>query len=143
MTTAVVGYKLVSSNGDEVQTWGGTWGQCPGIPNPVILPNGLHVHAPSLDVEYEGYTLTEWVMGEPPPAVPRTITPRQCRIMLAQQGLLSQVESAIAQMDEATKITWEYAIEFRRDDHLLAAMATSLDLTDEQVDQMFIAAAAI
>ena len=74
------------------------------------------------------------------PKVPASITPRQCRIILSQQGLLSTVEAAIAGMDEPTRITWEYALEFRRDDPLLNALAVNLNLTSEQVDQFFIAA---
>jgi hypothetical protein len=72
---------------------------------------------------------------------PDSITPRQCRLLLLQQGLLSQVESMIAQQDEATRITWEYAIEFRRDDPLLNQLAHNLGLTDAEIDQFFITAA--
>jgi hypothetical protein len=46
----------------------------------------------------------------------------------------------IANQDEATKITWEYALEFRRDDPLLLQLAKNLNLTEEQIDQFFIAA---
>lgn len=74
-------------------------------------------------------------------AVPKSITPRQCRLILSQQGMLATVEAIIAGMDEATRITWEYALEFRRDDPLLKQLAGNLGLTDEQIDQFFIAAA--
>jgi hypothetical protein len=73
--------------------------------------------------------------------VPKSITPRQCRLILAQQGLLASVEAMIAQQDEATKITWEYALEFRRDDPLLNQLAANLQLTKDQIDQFFIEAA--
>lgn len=78
-----------------------------------------------------------------PPVVPTSITPRQCRLILAMQGLLPQVEAMIAQQDEATKITWEYALEFRRDDPLLTQLTTNLTppLSAEQIDAFFIAAA--
>ena len=76
-----------------------------------------------------------------PPTVPTSITPRQCRLILAQQGLLASVETMIAAQDEATKITWEYALEFRRDDPLLNALGVNLGLTSEQIDAFFIAAA--
>jgi hypothetical protein len=75
------------------------------------------------------------------PVVPTSITPRQCRLVLMSQGLLPAVEQAIADMDEATRITWEYALEFRRDDPLLNALGKNMNLTDEQIDQFFIAAA--
>lgn len=75
-----------------------------------------------------------------PPPVPYSITPRQCRLILSQQGMLASVEQTIAGMDEATRITWEYALEFRRDDPLLNALAVNLGLTSEQIDAFFIAA---
>ena len=78
----------------------------------------------------------------PPPIVPETVTPRQVRLLLLQQGLLATIEATIASMDQATQITWQYASEFRRDDPLLNAMAASLvpPLTSQQIDDFFIAA---
>lgn len=77
------------------------------------------------------------------PKVPASVTPRQVRLLLLQQGLLSQVEAMIAAGDEAAKITWEFASEFRRDDPLLLALSSQLGLTPQQVDGFFIAAAQI
>jgi hypothetical protein len=74
------------------------------------------------------------------PVVPQTITPRQCRLILSAQGLLAQVEALIALSDEPTRITWEYALEFRRDDPLLDALGTQLGLTAQQIDDFFVAA---
>lgn len=79
----------------------------------------------------------------PVPVVPSSVTPRQVRLLLLSQGLLSQVESIIASSDEATKITWAYASEFRRDDPLLLALGGQLGLTSEQIDGFFIAASAL
>ncbi len=75
-----------------------------------------------------------------PATVPKSITPRQCRLVLMAQGLLAQVEEMIVSQDEATRITWEYALEFRRDDPLLNALAQNLGLTDAQIDEFFFAA---
>ena len=97
---------------------------------------------------FEGLENGNWVIRTPdpatiPPPVPYSITPRQCRLLLLQQGLLAQVETMIAAQDEATRITWEYALEFRRDDPLLTQLAGNLTppLTNEQLNQFFIAAA--
>lgn len=79
----------------------------------------------------------------PPPVVPQSITPRQVRLVLLAQGLLASVEDMIAQQDEATRIEWQYASEFRRDDPLLLSLATTLGLTNQQLDDFFIAAAVI
>lgn len=71
------------------------------------------------------------------------VTPRQVRLLLLSQGLLSQVTDLIAQQPEAAKIAWEYASEFRRDDPLLLSLAATLGLTNQQLDDFFIAAAVI
>lgn len=75
--------------------------------------------------------------------VPAAVSPRQVRLLLLSQGLLSQVEAMIAQQDEATRITWQYAETFRRDDPLLNALAQNLGLTPAQIDQFFIKASAL
>ena len=75
--------------------------------------------------------------------VPQVVSRRQARLLLLQQGLLDQVEAMIALQDRATQITWADAIEFKRNDPLLLALAAApeLNLTSEQLDQFFIAAA--
>lgn len=75
--------------------------------------------------------------------VPASITPRQCRLILLQQGLLSEVEAMIQQSTDDVRITWEYALEFRRDDPLLIQLGTNLGLTSQQIDQFFIEASQI
>jgi hypothetical protein len=57
------GYRLVDTQNSVIAEWGGTLGQCPGIPNPLFLPNGDHVHAPSLDTDYGGYRLLPIMLG--------------------------------------------------------------------------------
>ncbi len=79
----------------------------------------------------------------PGPVVPVSVTPRQVRLLLHSQNLLSQVEAIIAASDEPTRIAWEYALEFRRDDPLLLQLAGNLNLTAQQVDQFFITAAGL
>lgn len=78
-----------------------------------------------------------------PPVVPRAITPRQARLLLLQRGMLSDVTNLISQQDEATRIIWEYALEFQRDDPLLNTLAKNLGLEDSDIDQFFIDAYAI
>lgn len=75
--------------------------------------------------------------------VPASITPRQVRLVLLAQGLLESVEALIATQDEATQITWKYASEFRRNDPLLNQLAVNLNLTSEQIDEFFVAAATL
>lgn len=84
---AVIGYVLVDEKGVVVKSWGGD-GQMPPFPNPLILPNGNAVSAPSLGVPYDGYILSEW-NGEVPTPVPETITRRQCALQLLAMGLIN------------------------------------------------------
>jgi hypothetical protein len=72
-----------------------------------------------------------------------TVTPRQVRLLLLQQGLLEQVEAMIATQDKATQITWDYALEFRRSDPLLINLSKNLGLSEKQIDQFFMAASAL
>jgi hypothetical protein len=87
------------------------------------------------------------VVPAPAPEVPQSVTMRQCRVALLDAGLLDAVQSSIATMPgvegERARIDWEYALEVRRDWPLIAYMAGDLGLTDEQVDAMFVTAAAI
>ncbi|ULQ46936.1 hypothetical protein JN531_001310 [Flagellatimonas centrodinii] len=79
----------------------------------------------------------------PPPVVivPASVTARQARLALNAAGLRTQVESAIAQADQATQDTWEYATEIERGNPIVGLIASGLGLTDEQVDALFVDAA--
>lgn len=79
----IVGYKLIKiEDGSVVEQWGGTWGQCPGIPNPVVLPNGDVVCGPSLNTDYSGYELVPWEMEPPAPTADDVIRERSRRLAL-------------------------------------------------------------
>lgn len=96
----------------------------------------------SIGFVHDGQSFSDQTsLPSPAVVVPDSVTPRQVRLLLLSQNLLSQVEAIIAASDAATKITWGFASEFRRNDPLLTALASQLGLTDEQVDQFFIAAA--
>lgn len=158
----VVGYKLVNIETQEVaQTWGGTWGQSAGVPNPLHLPTGDIVLAPSINEDYSGYMLVEWLMDEPPPPVPESITRRQCALQLLAMQTITDVEALamtksgdvpaaiMAVLDQAVangtmtpeqKILAEIdfaAANYYRSNSLISMMG----LSSEQIDQFFIAAA--
>lgn len=81
MTTEIVGYHLLEiATGEYVQSWGGTWGQCPGIPDPVFLPNGYTVYNPQLNQEMYGYKLIPWVMEQPALTAADVIVERSRRL---------------------------------------------------------------
>lgn len=54
-----IGFALIESKGKkELQTWIGAEDEgCAPAPNPVLLPNGDHVHCMELNVDYNGYVL--------------------------------------------------------------------------------------
>jgi hypothetical protein len=66
----LVGYKLIATDGSTVTSWGGVWGQCPGVPEAIVLPNGDQVHgaAPGDTLGGGRYTLTPWMMDAPVPS---------------------------------------------------------------------------
>lgn len=76
----------------------------------------------------------------PTQSIPAVVTPRQAKLALYGAGLLETVEAAIAAADKATQITWNEAIEFRRDDPLINGLGKQLGLTDAQIDQLFVTA---
>ena len=81
------------------------------------------------------------------PPVPSVVEMSQARLALLQAGLLDQVQTAIDAMagapGEAARIAWEYRSTVRRDSPLLQALATQLQLTEQQLDQLFTLAATL
>lgn len=70
---------------------------------------------------------------------PQSITPRQARLVLLQDGLLDELEVLIAN-DKVLQIWWEYSLEIKRNDAKLIQAAQLLGITDAQLDGMFIRA---
>lgn len=75
--------------------------------------------------------------------VPQSVSMRQARLALLAADLLDDVDNMIKQIGRAAAITWEFATEVRRDNELIAAVKESKSLTDEQIDDLFIAASAL
>ena len=75
------------------------------------------------------------------PPVPASVTPRQFRFALNNANLRTTAETAVSEADQYTKDWWEYATSIDRDNAQLNAMATALNITQEQVDALFIDAA--
>ena len=67
----------------------------------------------------------------------------QAKAALMQADLLDATQAAIADADALTKLAWADAQEFRRNSPMIATLAAALDLTDEQVDDLFRSAAEI
>lgn len=70
------------------------------------------------------------------------VTALQARIALKQAGLLPSVEAVIAALpeDDEARIYWEYAVTIHRHNPIIERIADVMELTDEQVDALFVAA---
>ena len=79
--------------------------------------------------------------------VPASVTMRQGRLALLAAGKLAQVDAAIASLPEPQKsaalIEWKFSNELQRGNAFVATLGAALGLSDAQVDQLFIAAAAL
>jgi hypothetical protein len=93
----------------------------------------------------EGASLTE--PPPPPPPLPTVVTMRQARLALLGAGLLSQVNAAVAGMPgdagEAARIEWEFAGTVERNSALVQSLTGALGLTEDQLDALFVSAAAL
>ncbi|MGE0024329.1 MAG: hypothetical protein AB7S70_11940 [Hyphomicrobium sp.] len=76
------------------------------------------------------------------PVVPQAVTPYQARRALDAAGLRDAAEAAIAAADYDVRDAWEYALTIERNSPFIAALAPALGLSSEQIDALFIAAAA-
>lgn len=76
--------------------------------------------------------------------VPQSVSRRQLLRALHQAGLLTTIQEALAQPgNEEMKIDFDEATEFDRQHEALNLMAANFGFTQENVDDLFIAAAAI
>lgn len=88
----------------------------------------------------------EVVAYEPPPAsvpVPASVSRAQAKIALSRAGLLSAVAQKVSEAGGEVAIWFEDALNWRRDNPNVAALGTSLGLTEEQIDGLFLSAAQI
>ena len=81
------------------------------------------------------------------PPVPSEVTMRQARLALLGAGKLAMVDAAIDALPEpqrsAARIEWEYSSAVQRHNGFVAALGPALGMTPEQIDALFVAAAAL
>jgi hypothetical protein len=93
---------------------------------------------PTEDAIWEG---SAWVI--PSPGVPASVSARQIRLWLVQNGIsLASVEAAIDAIPDTlqrdlVRVEWEYAPYIERSHPMLGPLAEALGLTAEQVDDAF------
>lgn len=82
-----------------------------------------------------------------PSTAPATISMRQARLALQQQGLLGSVATAIAALTEPSKtaamIEWEYSSELTRNKPFVIQLGAAIGLTVAQLDSLFAYAATL
>jgi len=104
---------------------------------------GLDLEVPQRPSPLYAWSGTEWALGPTP--VPESVTMRQARLALLQNGMLSNVDAAINAMaspqKEAAQIEWQYSSMVERHKALVLSLGPALGLTDAQMDQLFITAA--
>ena len=90
--------------------------------------------------------LSQQEIDQRKPKLPDTCTPRQLRIALIQSGIsLATIENQIDSISdsvqrEIARAEWEYALEIKRDHPLVDMIASNLNLTEKQVDDIFVLA---
>lgn len=76
--------------------------------------------------------------------VPESVTAAQARLALLAAGLLGLVQPAIDALPEpgrsAAQIQWEFGATVDRSNQFTIALATALQLSETQMDDLFIAA---
>lgn len=75
-----------------------------------------------------------------PQPTPTFVSMKQARLALLAANLLDEVETNISTLPKADQIEWDFSLTVQRASPLVASLATTLNLTSNQVDQLFVAA---
>ena len=85
----------------------------------------------------------EEIEAEYQATIPQTVSQRQLRTQLLLNGFnLADIQTAINALQDPQKsiaqVAWDYAVVFDRKDPLLVAIATSLNLSESDLKQIYI-----
>jgi len=107
------------------------------------IPLGDWVEVPARPTPGHVWSGSEWAAAAP--AVPESVTPWQAREALRLTGILGLVNSYIDALgsDHAAYIAWHYAERIRRSSPFVESLAPAFNLTEEQLDNLFITAAGL
>lgn len=76
--------------------------------------------------------------------VPSEVTPVQARLALLNAGIyedaLTSLESLTGSEKNRAMIEWEYASTIKRDNYFISVIGSQLNLSDAEIDNLFIAA---
>ena len=117
------------------------------------LPPDSKLVGPNYIIDNDKHTVTGTFEVAPidivPPVVPDTISARQIRLWLLQNGIsLQMVNIAISNIEDpllrdSVSIEWEYAPYIERSHPMLGPLALSLGLTEEDINRAFTEASLI
>lgn len=117
----------------------------------VRIVDNANIPADPANTDYAAYL--EWLAEgntpepyvAPPPPIPQSVTRFQALAALSLGGYLPLIRTYIATLgeDDITRLAFENATEWERSSPTLAILAQMLNLTNTQVDDLFIAANAI
>jgi len=104
------------------------------------IPEGTIFESYFLNEDGETYTVTgvNEING-----VPMVISQLQGKLLLAQMGLIDQIEAMINQAGKPEQIYWEYATEWERTSPILNRLAPTIGMDQDSLDQFFIDASLI
>ncbi|CAO3457235.1 hypothetical protein [Azospirillum argentinense] len=110
------------------------------------LPDNAVIPSDPGNVDFQNYLI--WLAAgnlpapvppqpDDPTTVPVTVTPLQARKALRAAGLKAATDAFIATLPEEEQEEWDYAIEIRRDNAIIAKAAAHLGLDDDRIDALF------
>lgn len=112
----------------------------------ILREDGACIPPDPENADYAAYL--EWVAAGnvtdpadvPVAQIPQSVTPLQARRALLAANLLSQVLAAVAASPQETQLAWQSANSVDRNSEFTQTLAAALNLTDEQVDALFVSA---
>lgn len=140
------------------------WAQVARIPHPILIYGQADFAAAVADTPAEHDARLLQILGDDiqaslaslaagqtlpttPPRIPREIANWRARAVLELQGLLPRIDAMIADMTGPEGIVvrqaWQAGAPLARNGATVLTLAPSLGLTSQQIDDLFIAAAAL
>lgn len=135
-----------------------TWSGNPGVKfypyveqTPENIPPNTKLIGPIYTIDDENFVVigTFETVPADPPEVPNSISARQIRLWLVQNGIpIQNILNAINNIQdpivkESVSIEWEYAPYIERTHPMLVPIAQQLGLSESDIDQAFIEASQI
>lgn len=143
--TNIKDLKYITANNSHIDLFATCeeFGEIPMTLN-LVDTEDLHVYFDGIkEYPLEEYckkqNIAEYIAPEPIIIVPNSITMRQARLYLLSIEKLDDVE-LLVQGNRAWQIEWEYANEVLRSNQLITALQEALELSDTDVDNIFIEA---